>query len=62
VNDIELDAARLEDLERAPGLASTGVVVDDDLSHPPRLSQFCDCFCSDRSASKADRRGNPTHH
>jgi len=41
VNDIELDAARLEDLERAPGLASTGVVVDDDLSHPPTLPQRC---------------------
>jgi len=39
LDDVELDASRLENVERAPGLASTGVVVHDDLSHPPTIPQ-----------------------
>jgi len=39
VDDVELDAPRFENLERAPGVASTGVVINDNLSHPPTLPQ-----------------------
>lgn len=39
LDDVELDATRLENVERAPGFASTRVVIDDDLSHPPTLPQ-----------------------